>query len=315
MQSKQRTITYSRANWGPSHGSHRSGQTLEEALRQCLTVLRNAEDTRLDLRSGKAELRHRRTKGSPLCLHIAAWTEHEAVSIVPHPSPAPSADLDSRPPGKDWDYLDGDGMVLASANHCLTMSSGIHPKSIERYMAELLRMGRHSGAEIPSNSFFRLLPIVNPSAIRRVYAEGGVKRIDMHMGRYLETAYVDDQEHEKFPKRVGREIVLALIGKHDTRRRIEEAENVNAKLMISLDSRRRGLASEEFTDIAESLADENEDDVEIITRTGHRIRRGALMLRTTVDVDADGKTVHYGHAWERMTEYFENLHLGGYLRE
>ena len=312
MQTKQRTITYSRANWGPSH---RSGQTLEEALRECLAILPNTEDTRLILRSGKAELRHRRISVDRLYLHVAAWTDREAASIVPHPSPAPSADLSSRPPGKDWDYLDGDGMALVSANHCLTMSSGIHPASIERYLAELLQLGRQSGAEIPSNNLFRLLPIVNPRAVRQVYREGGVKRIDMNMGRYLETAYVEERQYETFHKRVGREIVLALIGKHDKRHLIEEAENVNAKLMISLDSRRKGLASEEFTDIAESLAHENEDDVEIVTRAGHRIKRGALVLKTAVDVDAHGKTVHYGHAWERMTEYFEDLQRGGYLQE
>jgi len=312
MQTKQRTITYSRANWG---AFNQSGQNLEEVLRQSLAVLPNTEDTRLDLRSGKAELRHRRTNVSPLCLHIAAWTEREAVSIVPHPSPAPSADLDSQPPGKDWDYLDGDGMALVSANHCLTMSSGIHPKSIERYMAELLRLGRHSGAEIPPNSFFRLLPIADPRAVRRVYAEGGVKRIDMHVGRYLETSYVDEQRHDTFLRRVGREIVLALVGEDDDRRRIEEAENVNAKLMISLDGRRKGLDSQKFTHFAENLVDENEEDVELVTRAGQRIRRGELILKTTVDVDAHGKTVHYGHAWERMKEYFEYLYRAGYLRE
>lgn len=312
MPTKQRTITYSRANWGPIS---QSGQTLEEVLRQSLAVLPNTEDTRLDLRSGKAELRHRRTEVSPLCLHIAAWTEREEVSIVPHPSPAPFADLDSLPPGEDWDYLDGDGMALVSANHCFTMSSGIHPKSIERYMAELLRLGRHSGAEIPSNSFFRLLPIADPRAVRRVYAEGGVKKIDMHVGRYLETSYVEDREHETVLKRVGRDIALALFSDDDQRRRIEEAENVHAKLVISLDSRRKGFDPQEFTDFAEDLADDNEEDVVIETRTGQRIRRGELILKTQVDVDAHGKTVSYSHAWEEMTEYFENLQQSGYLQE
>ena len=117
-----------------------------------------------------------------------------------------------------------------------------------------------------------------------------------------------------FLKRLGREVVLSLIEEDETRRRIEEADNVNAKLVISLDNRRPGLKSEEFTEIAKHLADESEeDDVEIVTRKGTRIKKGALVLKKTVKVDSDAKTVHYNHAWEKMTEYFNELTQDGYL--
>ncbi len=98
-----------------------------------------------------------------------------------------------------------------------------------------------------------------------------------------------------------------------TRQKIEEAENVNAKLMISLDSRRPGLESEEFTAIVRDIAEDDDEDVSLETYSGQRIRRGELLLRQAVDVEIDGKTVHFNDAWDRMTEYYEQLTRQGFL--
>ncbi len=111
----------------------------------------NVEDTRIALGSGFAETRHRQRKRELQYLHIASWTEREEASTVPHPPPSPSADLDTQPPGQNWDYLDGDGMVLIESDHVFVMSSGLHAKSIERYLLELLRMGSDRGATVPDD--------------------------------------------------------------------------------------------------------------------------------------------------------------------
>lgn len=167
---------------------------------------------------------------------------------------------------------------------------------------------------IPKDCMFSLLPIADPKAVQKVYDEGGVKEVDLNLGRYLSTSRADDREQETLLERIGRGTLLDLVGEGETRRRIEEAENVNAKLVISLNSRRSGLKSEEFTEIAKSIADDSEeDDVEIVTARGERIKKGRLALKKTVQVDSDAKTVNYNHAWEKMAEYFKELNQAGYL--
>ena len=137
MPTKKRTIYYERAVW-PGN----MGPTLQRALSDCLAARPNITDTRLPLRDGEAEVRHRREDRQGLYLHVAAWTDRESMSTVPHPSPAPpNADLDEQPPGRDWNYLDGDGMVLISGDHCLTMPSGLHKSSIAQYLHTLFLYG------------------------------------------------------------------------------------------------------------------------------------------------------------------------------
>ena len=83
-------------------------------------------------------MRHRTSRPQDLLLHIAAWTDDESMSTVPHVPTGSHADLSSVPPGTDWGYLDGDGMVLVSGDDYLSMSSGLHPKAIEQYIRNLL---------------------------------------------------------------------------------------------------------------------------------------------------------------------------------
>lgn len=105
--------------------------------------------------------------------------------------------------------------------------------------------------------------------------------------------------------------------KDEDRKEIEEAENVNAHLHISIDSRRSGLNHKRFTEIIGrpivENSGENPDDVEFETTTGIRYRRGDLILKKPVRVRAFNKTVNHNAAWEEMTEYYIKLRDGGQL--
>ncbi len=144
---RRRTISYSRARW-----MNAPGMSLEAALRLCLENCPDVDATRLPLRNMNAELRHRRLNHGAVYLHIAAWTEGEPASIVPHDVVGDEADLDERAPDDTWDFLDGDGMVLVADDHCLLMPSGLHPKALELYLRNLLQHGREiCRAAIPNN--------------------------------------------------------------------------------------------------------------------------------------------------------------------
>ena len=302
----QRTITYNRADWPMPMTA-----TLQAAIAACLAERPDATQTRLPLRTGLAEVRHRAIHTQKVQLHIAAWTPDEAMSTVPNVPIGPTADLSSEPPGGDWDYLGGDGMVLISENHYLSMSSGLHQKSIEQYIRNLLgsQPGDHEDA-----AQFQLYAVTNTQIIREIQRQGGPKKINLNIGQYRETD-LGQSERATIIERLGRDMLLNLVAEDETREDILAAENVSAKLIITLDRRRPGITPEYFAPITEQIASESEDEIEIETFSGHRIRRGQLILKKAVDVDQFARTVHHQHAWELMDEYLRELQQSGMLEQ
>ena len=146
-QPKQRTILYLRTTWlNPA-----IRMTLQQALQHCLNTLQNSSDTELSIGAGFAAVRHRNANSQRVCIHMAAWTQGEQVSTVPHSLRGQTqADLASASPGPSWDYLDGDAFMLISDDHCLLMLSGLGQKPIEHYIQNLLLHSQKQGASDPA---------------------------------------------------------------------------------------------------------------------------------------------------------------------
>ena len=262
--------------------------------------------------AAQAEIRHRQVRNELLHLHIAKWTDRESASTVPHLEASPSADLATVSPGDDWDYLDGDGMVLIAKNHVLFLSSGIQSLSLQRYLNELLKQAQEAGATVPENDVPEFIAIANPKKIKQIYDKGQVKSVNLKLGQYLESAKSNLEQTETILQRVARTTLLALIQDEDKRKAIGDAENVNAMLTISLDRKRKGIGPVEFSSLIQELASDDEDGVVIETLDGTRINSGNLFLRRKVKIEEAGKTVQYSDAWLKMTEYYESLKQQGF---
>ncbi len=118
----------------------------------------------------------------------------------------------------------------------------------------------------------------------------------------------DYEEHRlTVTQRIGRAIPENPVADEEKRQQIEEAENVQACLVIICDTRRAGLEPDDLAPVASDIANEDEDHLEIYTGTGQRIRRGQLVLKKPVDVTAFAKTVHHMEAWTEMERYLEEL--------
>ena len=202
-------------------------------------------------------------------------------------------------------------MVLVSADHYLSLSSGLAPRSIEQYIRNLLE----AHARDPADTGFSLNAVANQEVVRRVRQEG-VKKIDLNISQYRETARAgtDRTTIVEALRSSVLGVILDLVSEDETREQLRNAENVQAKLVISLDRRRPGLTPEDLAPVAEQIVDEEDErDVEIETSSGHRIRSGELVLKKAVEVDAFAKTVHHQHAWELMGEYLRELRQSGML--
>ena len=311
---KSRTISYLRPRWPVP-----SAMSLQDALESALAALPTASQTQLSNGDGAAQVRHRRVQPDHVCLHIAAWTDREEASTVPHATNKAQEDLATQPPGRAWDYLNGDGMFLASDDHCLVMPSGLLPKTIEGYVRRLILRAKQKGAAIPPGTeHFDLLPIANEQVVTQIRREG-VKKLHLNIGQYRETANtgIEEDQPRRLVNTLRRSVWDALVTRDDHRRLIEEAANVTAKLVISLDRRRSGLEPEELTPLVEDLVSEadDEDDVQIETGSGQRIRRGRLVLKKAVAVEAFAETVQHACAWDEMIDYLDDLESRGALGE
>ncbi len=314
MDNKKRTISYLRAVWPPGQGQ--TG-TLEQALRTALQSLPNAGETRISKGERHVEVRHRELSGSQVRLHIAAWTGGESISTVPHKADKQDADLSSLAPGEDWDYLDGDGMVLVADNHCLLMPSGLLLKSMENYLKNLLQKCSNEGANIPDNSAqFRLVSIASPPTVK-IIREQGIKQFDLNVAQYRETIELGGEDGR--PKTILRyltgDLWKLLIADEKSRKEILEASNVTASLIVKLNTRRPGLEAGELADIVRPIIEEEGDQINIVTGTGQRIRSGKLLLKETVTVEQSTKTVSHLAAWRQMGKYFAKLKDDGILEE
>lgn len=163
-----------------------------------------------------------------------------------------------------------------------------------------------------------MLPIGDSSIIKEIIDNDGIKRVDLNVGRYMET--VKDDDARKFESRpilskLGIRILECVTSRDATRQQIQDAENVHANLGIAFDSRNPGLDAEVFDLIVREITSPNMDDVEIVTRGGKKFKNSQLTLKKTVNIDAFAKTVHHNSAWEEMGIFFDDLKNSGALEE
>lgn len=309
----QRTIYYRRAEWALPEWR---GLPLSEALAVCLRQLPASANTELDFRLGRAAIRHRRMQNGRIFVHVASWNPGQMASTVPNAAiDPPNADLSTEPPGADWDYLGGDGMMMVSGNHCLVLPSGITQQSMERYIKNLFGIARKQNANLPEwAENFSLVTIANDEAVQLLFDQG-VTKISLDFGQYLETSRnrEDARQGRNILQRLGLDVLMNLVERDEDRRQIEEAENVSARLIISLNRNRRGIQTETFTAIAQDVAEESPDDIEFVTTTGQRFKRGDLIIKRSVDLPPYGQTVDHSHSWDEMAGYFEDLQQTGIL--
>ena len=292
------------------------GMSLQSALKIALQHSPSVQDTILSVGAGAASVRHRRALRQAIYLHIASWTDGEATSTVPHMAEHEAEeDLDALEPDSAWDFLDGDGLVLVSGNHCLIMPSAtMRAPKVIWYLRHLLEKTLSETNQLPDEiDTLDLVPIANEPTMGLLRRQGGVKRIDLNLGQHLESARVREDGDLTIIQRLGRGILNVLVDSEDARRRIEQAENVTAKLTIAVQGNRMGIEPMEFAPVAEQIASEDEEDVTLITATGHKIKRGQLVLAKSISLPRFGKTVHHNAGWEAMTEYFNELRENGDL--
>ena len=288
--------------------------SLQAAIESCLAAYPRP-DTKLPLGDGHAEVRHRRdTDPARVCLHIARWTDGEEASVVPHPPGQADADLTTASPPPDTDYLDGDGMVFVSDDNVLMMASGMTARSMERYLRSLLEKAARDRVVATGVDDFELIPVADTEVAEQIRRDG-VKHIRLGLGTYREAVGGIASYRDGVRARIWGTL-SGLLTRDQESELLEASADVVGTLVLTM--RRRGRADLDVADmvpLAEGVTDsEGDDEVVLETHAGQFVRRGQIIVRKKVDIDAHGKTVSYGQAWDEMVDYLRELARSGQLQ-
>lgn len=310
MASKQRTLSYRRAQWF----SDAPKETLETLIRATIATRTSTASTRLKRGDdGTIQIVHRKAKPEtkPLLLHITTHYEGEAASIVPRKGGAASIDLSTAPAPEGHDYLDGDAMVLLSGNDAIICVSNLHEVSVTNYLRRLVsEKGGHA-----EKSNFDLMKIANKNVIRRLI-ESGVKAVTLDVGAFSETfAEVETEAAGR------RKNAAAAIGSF-FRNLVEQDgkaedyylnENLSASIVVRADIRHgKGAAVRAASEIADNVLDlfdnlPQDEGYQIETTSGITIRPDQIVVREKFRFPAHGKTIEYKAAWSKMEEFYARL--------
>lgn len=302
----KRQITYTRAVWRQDL----EPKSLRVDLERCLAQLVDVDATRVRDGDRQTAVCDRRSTHTGLFLHIAKWNARRAASTVPHVHGA-TLQLQRQSPGDDWDYWDGSGILMVRDNHCLLMSNGLLPRTIESYVRKLLVRGNHGTLEAGA---FRLVAVADRSILETV-REKGIKQINLHLSDYLEAADTLGSRPTVMG-RIGGAVGALLLQDH-TRERIREASNVNVNLAVRIDGRRRpGFTPQHLSPVVEQILEDNDEaSIDLETADGQVYRRGNLIRRKRVDVALSPNTTaaNHRHAWQLMEEFMNELYMAGEL--
>jgi hypothetical protein len=251
--------------------------------------------------------------GSGVFLHIAAFTPGEKASVAPRVQGVPRGLLQTTPPPDNTEFVDGDASVFVSGDHVIICSSSLHEKQAERYMVRIIELAGLS----PQSYQFSITKIANADKVKMIQKQG-VKCIRLDSCLY--SATMDYVERTTIQKKLGAGIaeqLIALFKKDEDDTVLDGAENLNIRLSLSFDSRRKGakFSRDKLEDMAQQLVDENEDGFSIETMSGESIKSDDVVLKKKVMLSKNGKSVHSEDTWAELESYYHELKMSGFLEQ
>ena len=310
---RNRTIRYERPHWQEDYDG---AMTLSQAVQKCLNAMPNTIDTRIDLSDNRfCETRHRSPRGSSnVLLHVAFWTERQSASTVPHSSkPTPEADLDELAPGRDYDFLDVDGSILLSDDHCLMAHGGPNVGPLRWYLFQIIARAIHQKkVSLPrAMSAFEFVNVANPDVISQ-FKRDPLKEIRLGIGQYHEEVMRSLGEEPNTSQRLRKAMAKVLIPESEEIRHVAQtASTLRHKLSIACASGSIQQDEDAMLAIARNLLEE--PGVVFETRGGSTLTREQMIVKKGVKLDPFGKTVFHTDVWREMGLYLSELADNGIL--
>lgn len=304
-------IAYYRAQW-KSTDKVTPKTSLGEVLWKSLKSLKE-ENPELPVRDSTAVLFNialGRNRDS-LSLHVAFYHHRESASTVPHQ--LASKELGQNKPGKNWDYLDGEGMIYISGNDYFVLPNQISKGMLLQFVRNLIdHSNEETGDILPED--FTLKAVANKEVISKII-DVGIKKINLDVIQYSATSKDTKNQRITLLNSI-KEQVLSIIGYDKGPEQILNEENMHVQLIISMDGRKKGnLTYESMKHVANDFIEEDDQGISLETKDGVKINKGKLSLRKKVSIKRTAKSISHADAWEQQKAYYKELKYSGALDE
>jgi len=316
-EKREKTLSYRRAEWIGAEDL-----TLEKCLRDAYRARKNIGERSLFV--GDQCVKTAKTQdyqGGGLLVHLTSETPGEAASVVPKAdAKTTQLDLKSERPLAEGEWLDGDAFLFVKDDHVCICTTEMRDGAIHQYLFELFKKAKLHEDSIK----FELLKVADMSKIKMLHKQG-VKELELRATMYKASA---DYEKRKgnatgLPGFVAKQ-VRALIGQPndvtpDGLRvflSIRTDRRFGPKALALGESRIEALAADVVRNQPKAGdKDKKYYDYVIKTGTGQRITPDEIYMKTTVAIDADGKTVRCNKVWKELTIFFDDLEESGALEQ
>lgn len=310
-EQRDKTVSYRRAEWLVAHpASINLSSCIRDAAKKRTTI-----PERTIARGGGQFIRLASILNDAeggCYLHLTIDTPGESASVVPKVTPGLSAfEVSTTAPPSDSEFMDGDAFIYVRKNDVCLCTTATSDAAVRYFLSQFFVAAalRHDADK------FELMKVADVGKIALLQSQG-VKEVELRATTYKATA--DYTRRKGQPSWLLSEVwkqTKAILGvPHDVN---EDALQVT--LSLTADRRRKGivLGEKRLETLAISAIEtsEDEDDFVIITKSGQRISRKEIYLRTKVTVDKLGKSVHHEKVWNELKKFYEILESSGALEQ
>lgn len=309
---KSRTLTYWRTNW--INGDAKSS-TLGEIANDILTKKPSVADSSIKRPDGSIlEIRHRNfNQDGATFLHLVSYQPGAEGSVVPNVKIGENqGELASVPPPNDANFLGSSMVAMIVGNHCIFCADSATIGTLRYYIQSMSRqIGRPS-----SDEQFELIAVPNKEVLRDLEARDVDSiGLDVTLDEYDNNHSIIESETLTIKQRIIGAI-RDVFEKDESINSLREMDlsNVNAKISLNLDRRRKsGISQTDFDLNAREIMDDLEPGFYLKLKGGTKITHQSMKISKNVSISNAHEAMDHNSAWLVMEEFYTELRANGYI--
>ena len=309
-EKRTKTISYRRALW------FTPAQVFQDCVTEALQKLKTVPER--TILYGGQHVRCAKTQGNKggLLLHLTTETQGEYASVVPKVKPgATEIDLKSEKPPIDGEWLDGDAFLYVRGDHICVCTTAMRDGAVKLFFLELFAKAKMS----KEKTKFDLVKVADIQKVK-LLKKAGVKELEIRATLFKAAADYHNRKSQVigFAGLLGK-TMKAFLGKPN------DVNNDGLKVGLIFKTDKRfgakavALGESEIealaTDVIKHVKKDEDYDYVIKTTMGQRITLEEIFMKSTVEIEAHGKTVQCNKAWKGLVKFFDGLEENGALEE
>lgn len=309
---KLRTFTYWRTNW--INGEAKS-PSLEEIVSDILQRKSSVVDSSIKRPDGSVlEVRHRNfNQDGAIFLHLAGYQPGAEGSVVPNVTGgADQGALASVPPPNNANFLGASMVAMIAGNHCLFCSEGATIGTLRYYIQSMSRQIKRPS----SDEQFELVPVPNRNVIKQLEAKDVISiGLDVTLDEYDNNESIIETETRSLKQQIIG-AVRDVFEKDENIRILREKDlsNVNAKVSLNIDRRKKGgISQSEFDTSARDIMDDLEPGFYLKLKGGTKITHQSMKISKSLPIPNVHEALDHNAAWLVMEEFYTELRANGYI--